>query len=112
MSLLRPRAIDVSAESTLSAARPALARERLVREISSCSDAELNVPASQPSAATGIASTPTVVRAKAAVVMRARRLSTPGRAVGRAVRVDGLGCDIAVTLVLRAPGGGPVWFQP
>ena len=63
MSFDRQRAIEVSAESTLSARRPALARAWLVRVINSCSSAALNELALQASTWPGFASRPTLVNA-------------------------------------------------
>src|SRR4051794_38585479 len=78
MSLLRYRAIDVSAESIRRARLPAFARDWFVSETRSCSDAELNVPPSQPRVGGGATRRPIDVAANAAAVMtvsRARRVS-------------------------------------
>jgi hypothetical protein len=55
MSLLRQRATDRSAESTLSARSPAFARLRFVKATRSASDDALNDSLSQPKVRDGLA---------------------------------------------------------
>src|SRR5215212_1879444 len=76
MSLLRPRAIEVSFESTLSERRPAAARAWFVRLMSFDSDAELNVFASQARVEWGAANRPSAVIAKATAVIVAKRVGS------------------------------------
>src|SRR5438034_4088222 len=82
MSLLRQRAIDVSAESTFSAGRPLLARAWFVSVMSSDSSAGLNVFADQPKTCPGVANTPSVLSANAAAT------SAPERDRDRAGHVE------------------------
>src|SRR6266545_4010140 len=73
MSLLRQRAIEVSAESTFSDRRPAFALDWFVRAMSCCSEAELNVPELQARVEAGATRIPIEVRANETAVKRARR---------------------------------------
>src|ERR1700704_2877793 len=73
MSLLRQRAIETSAPSTLSAGSPALARDWLVSATSCDSSAPLKEFALHPKAGAGAARRPTDVSAKAATTMTLQR---------------------------------------
>src|SRR5688500_5454322 len=73
MSLERPRAIAASVPSTLSARRPADARDWFVRAASCFSDDELNSFEPHADAGVGAASRPTVVAANATRVSSAKR---------------------------------------
>src|SRR5215210_6701397 len=121
MSLLRYRAMDVSAESIRSARRPAFARDLFVSDTSSCSDAELNVPPAQANAGDGVTRSPIEVTANAAavrIVSRARLLSARGRATspdvvatGRTPAAGDRNKAACVDIGLprgAAPAGGPV----
>src|SRR5215210_4823998 len=78
MSFERYRAIEVRAESTLSARRPAFARDWFVSATSCCSEAELNAPASQAKVAAGAASSPIELAAKAIATAIGARRDQPG----------------------------------
>src|SRR5918912_240363 len=78
MSFDRQRAIEVRAESILSARRPAFARDWLVSATNCCSDAELNEPASQANVEAGAASRPRALSAKAMATPIGARRDRPG----------------------------------
>jgi len=79
MSLLRQRAMLVSAESTMSDLRPADARLWLVSATSSRSEAALAAPASQAKTETGAMSNPTEVKPKARRTNAASRRGASSR---------------------------------
>src|SRR6266850_4721478 len=89
MSLLRQRAIEASLESTFRALRPAAARAWFVRLTSWASEPELNALTSHAKVARGAASNPTEVRAKASIVMTARRRGLAVGAIRKRVRALG-----------------------
>src|SRR2546426_2545133 len=74
MSLLRQRAMEVSAESTLRAGSPRLVRAWLVRATSCDSAAELKELASQPSARPGAAKRPRALSTNAMATRPIQRL--------------------------------------
>src|SRR5207247_8132411 len=78
MSFDRQRAIEMRAESTRSARRPAFARDWLVSATSCCSEAELNEPAFQPNVGVGATRSPTELTAKAIATPIGARRDRPG----------------------------------
>ena len=103
MSLLRQRAMERSAESTLRALRPAAARLWLVSATSSFSEAALNAFSLQAAAGDGAARLKTEVIAKTSATAPAMRREnvSDGRADIRCMHSAGPGL-----------AEGPVWSSP